>query len=53
MEDALVAYRAWLSERELERYRHEELVWALLAPHVPRDKRSDPPEVPRVLRERG
>lgn len=50
-EDALLAYYDRLRERTLEGYRHEQLLYALRAPHAAR--KLDPPELPRILREHG
>jgi hypothetical protein len=37
----------------LEGWRYSRLEWLLMAPHVEKSRRTDPPEMPEVLRDHG
>lgn len=50
LSEALEAFEDVLRRDALAQFRHEEQVWALLAPHVPKGSRKRPPERPPILR---
>jgi hypothetical protein len=50
LREGLISYREIARERALEQYRHDRLLWAVLAPHFSAKDRPSPPEVPAILR---
>ncbi len=49
--EALEAYAQRQREEALTQYRHEQLVWAMVAPHATKGRRARPPALPRILRQ--
>lgn len=48
MREAFEAMVHRIRQKAMEAYRHEQLVWALIAPHA--KKQPKPPELPKILK---
>ena len=48
MREAFEAMVQRIRRQAIEGYRHEQLIWALLAPHS--KKQAKPPELPSILK---
>ena len=47
----LYGYLEHVRREDLEQWRHAELIYALTAPHLKKDDRGKPPELPKTLKE--